>query len=72
MFYDFILFEFFTSVLTGGLSLKSERQQGSSVLQNSSQYSSCSQQCCGLDIPDSSFDLKFPESLFSDLWGPLQ
>ena len=42
-------FEFFTSVLADGLSLEFEWQQVSSSLQDSSQYSGRSQQCCSLD-----------------------
>ena len=40
---------FLTSVLTDGLSLESERQQVSLGLQDFSQYSGWSQQCCSLD-----------------------
>ena len=39
----FTPWEFFTSALAGGLSLKFEWQQVSSSLQDSSQYSGCSQ-----------------------------
>ena len=41
--------EFFTSAKADGLSLESEWQQVSSSLQDSSQYSGQSQQCCSLD-----------------------
>ena len=41
--------EFFTSVLADGFSLESEWQQVSSGLQDSSQDSGCSQECCHLD-----------------------
>ena len=40
---------FFTSVLADGFSLEFEWQQVSSSLQDSSQYSGRSQQCCRLD-----------------------
>ena len=43
------LFGFFTPVLTDGFSLEFEWQQVSSSLQDSSQYSGRSQQCCSLD-----------------------
>ena len=51
--------EFFTSVLADGFSLESEWQQVSSGLQDSSQYSACSQQCCHLDslYPSSNFQV---------------
>ena len=45
----FIPVEFFTSVLAAGFSLESEWQQVSSGLQNWSQDSGRSQQCCHLD-----------------------
>ena len=47
---------FFAPALTGGLSLKFERQQVSSGLQDSSQY--C-QQCCSLNGLNSSSDFKY-------------
>ena len=43
-----LLFEFFTSALADGFSLKFEWQV-SSILQNSSQYSGCPQKFCSLD-----------------------
>ena len=48
--------EFFTSASAGGLSLEFEWQQVSPSLQDSSQYSSRSQKCCGW----SPFVLLFP------------
>ena len=47
--YYFTLLEFFTSVLADGFSLEFEWQQISSSLQDSSQNSGRSQQCCHLD-----------------------
>ena len=47
--------EFFTQALADGFSHESEWQQVSSSLQNSSQYSSQSQQCYSLDGLHSSF-----------------
>ena len=44
---DFPPSKFFTPVLIGNFSLKSEWQQVSSDLQGSSTYTSWSQQCCG-------------------------
>ena len=51
--------EFFTSVLADGFSLKLEWQQVSSSLQDSSQDSSRSQQCCRLDslYPSANFQV---------------
>ena len=49
-------YKFFTPVFAGRLSLKSEWQQFSSCLQDFSQYSSRSQQCCSLDGFDSLTD----------------
>ena len=46
--YYFTPCEFFTPALVGDHSLKFERQQVSSGLQDSSQYSSQSQQCCSV------------------------
>ena len=48
---------FFPTALTNGLSLESEWQQVSSSLQDSSQYSDRSQQCCSLDNSSSDFQL---------------
>ena len=46
----YLLFEsFFTSALADGLSLEFEWQQVSSNIQDSSEYSGRSQQCCSLD-----------------------
>ena len=45
----FALLEFLTSVLSDGFSLEFVWQQVSSSLQDSSQYSGRSQQCCHLD-----------------------
>ena len=51
--------EFFTSVLAVGLSLEFEWQQVSSSLQDSSQDSGYSQQCCRLDslYPSANFQV---------------
>ena len=51
--------EFFTSVLPDGFSLEFERQQVSSSLQDSSQDSGRSQQCCHLDslYPSANFQV---------------
>ena len=51
--------EFFISVLADGLSLEFEWQQVSSSLQDSSQYSGRSQQCCRLDslYPSANFQI---------------
>ena len=43
------IWEFFTSALADGFPLESEWQQVSSSLQDSSEYSSWSQECCNLD-----------------------
>ena len=48
----------FTSALADGLSLVFEWQQVSSSLQDSSQYSGRSQQCCSLDGLHSSSNLQ--------------
>ena len=53
----FLLFDPFLwlpSELTDGFSLESKKQQVSSSLQDSSQYSGWSRQCCSLDILHSS------------------
>ena len=47
---------FFTPAITEGLSLEYKRQQVSSGLQDSPQYSGWSQQCCNLIGLDSSSD----------------
>ena len=60
----FVLCEFFTSVLADGLSLEFEWQQVSSGLQDSSQYSGWSQQCCSLVKLDSSLDFQYFQSPF--------
>ena len=51
--------EFFISVLADGFSLEFEWQQVSSSLQDSSQYSGHSQQCCHLDslFPSTNFQV---------------
>ena len=49
-YYYFYSLEFFTSALADGFSLESEWQQVSLSLQESSQDSGSSQQCCRLDI----------------------
>ena len=54
---------FFTPVLAGGFLLESEWQQVSSCLQDFSQYSSRSQQCCCLDGLNFSTDFQFLQSL---------
>ena len=54
---------FLTSVLADGLSLGFEWQQVSSSLQNSSQYSGRSQQCCSLDGIHSSSYFQAHQSL---------
>ena len=46
---NFTHWEFFTSMLADSLSQKTEWQQVSSSFQDSSQYSSRSQECCCLD-----------------------
>ena len=55
----FTLLEFFTSVLADGFSLEFKWQQVSSSLQDSSQDSGCSQQCCHLDnlYPSANFQV---------------
>ena len=50
--------ELFTSAIADGFSLKSEWQQVSSSLQDSSSYSGSSQQCCRLDGLHSSANLQ--------------
>ena len=50
--------ELFTSAIADGPSLKSEWQQVSSCLQDSSYYSGSSQQCCHLDGLHSSSNLQ--------------
>ena len=59
----FTPWEFFISVLADGLSLEFEWEQVSSNLQESSQYSSRSQQCCCLDYRCSSSYFQVPQSL---------
>ena len=56
--------KFFTSALADGLSLEFEWQQVSSSLQDSYQYSGCSQQCCNLDGLHSSSNFQIFQSLF--------
>ena len=63
-YYYYYYCEFFTPVLVDSLSLESEWQQISSGLQDSSQYSSRSHQCCSEEYLDSSSDFQF-SSLFS-------
>ena len=63
------LFEFFIPALANGFSMGFEWQQVSSSLQNSSQYSSRSQNCCSLDglHPSCYFQLRqFFYQSFSD------
>ena len=55
--------EFFTSALADGLSLEFEWQQVSSSLQDFSQYSGLSQQCCSLDGLQPSSDFQVLQSL---------
>ena len=54
--YFILLRIFFTAVLADGFSLEFEREQISSSLQVSSQYSSRSWQCCSLDGLHWSYD----------------
>ena len=54
---------FHTSV-ADGFSLASEWQQASSSLQDSSQYSGRSQQCCSLDGLNSSSNFQVLQSLY--------
>ena len=68
-YYCFILREFFTPVLAGGLSLESEWQQVPSGLQYSYYYSCQSLQCCDLDSLKPFTDYQFLSCLFSKrLW----
>ena len=63
--YDyFTLCKFFIPALADGLSLESEWQQVSSGLQDSSEHFSPSQQCCSLNILDSSSDFSLFQSPF--------
>ena len=55
--------ELFTSPIADGFSLKFKLQQVSSSLQDSSQYSGSSQQCCRLDVLHSSANLQVLQSL---------
>ena len=55
--------EFFTSALADGLSLEFERQQVTSNLQDSSQYSGRYQQCCSSDGLHSSSNFQVLQSL---------
>ena len=57
----------FTSALVNGLSLKSEWQQVSSSLQDSSQCSGRSKKYCSLGGLDSSYDFQFFPPLFPNL-----
>ena len=56
--------EFFTPALVDGLSIESEWQQVSKNLQDSSQFSGRSQQCCNLDDLDSFSEFQFLQSPF--------
>ena len=69
--YYYILYEFSTSASADGLLLESERQQVSSGIQDSSQYSSQSQQCCSLDSLASFSDIQFQQSFYRNLCGPV-
>ena len=62
IFISFTPWEFFTSALVDGLSLEFEWQQVSSSLQDSSQYSRHSQQCCHLDDLHSSANFQVRQS----------
>ena len=59
-YYYYYSLEFFSSALVDGFSLESEWQQVSSSLQDSSQDSGRSQQCCHLDS-------LYPSATFQDL-----
>ena len=52
--------DFFISAFADGLSLEFEWQQVSSSIQDSSQYSDRSQQCCSLDGLHSSSNFQSP------------
>ena len=54
-----VVVEFFIFAVADDLLLESEREQVFSDLQDSSQYSRRSQQCCSLDDLDSSSDIQF-------------
>ena len=58
------LFEFFSSALADGFPLEFEWQQISSSLQDSSQYSGRSQQCCSFDSLHQSCYFQILQSLF--------
>ena len=62
--YYFTLCEVFTPASSGGFSLQPEWQQVSSGLQDFSQYSSWSQDCCSLDGLHSSSDFQIFHSSF--------
>ena len=59
-----IPWELFVPTLADGLSVNSKWQQVSSGVQDSSEYSDRSQQCCNLDDLDSSSDFQFYQSSF--------
>ena len=61
-YYYFTSSDVFTTTLTDGFSLESERQQVSSGLQDSSKYSGWSLQCFSLGCHDSSTDFQFFQS----------
>ena len=67
----FTTLEFFTSVLPDGFSLEFEWQQVSSSLQDSSQYSFRSQQCCHLDSLYPSANVQVLQAYYYNLniWG---
>ena len=58
----FTLLEFFTSVLADGFSLEFEWEHISSRLQDSSQYSGRSHQCCHLDSFYPSANVRVPKA----------
>ena len=62
--YYFTLWEFFAPALADGLSLKFECQTVSLSLQDSSQYSGRSQQCCSWDSLHSSSYFQVLQSLY--------
>ena len=66
--YIILLFwEFFPPVLVDGFPLESEWQQISSSLQNSTEYSGWSHQCCSLDSLYSCSYFQVPQSLYQSL-----
>ena len=69
MLFFFTPCESFTLTSAGGPPPKSERQKVSPGHLDSSEYSSQSQQCYGLDSFYSFSDLQFPQSLFRNSWN---